>query len=153
MSDPASGHGHPSPANALTPNRAVNAWSPEYVEQLYAAWKADPASVGETWNQFFLGFDLGIQRPVEAEPGAAAPTAAGGADPAQSKVDALVAAYRTLGHLGADLDPLGTTRPLPKELTIESFGLTAADLARTFATGTLPIGPTATLGEIVAFLQ
>ena len=153
MSDPASGHGHPSPANALTPNRAVNAWSPEYVEQLYAAWKADPASVGETWNQFFLGFDLGIQRPVEAEPGAAAPTAAGGADPAQSKVDALVAAYRTLGHLGADLDPLGTTRPLPKELTIESFGLTAADLARTFATGTRPIGPTATLGEIVAFLQ
>ncbi|MFM9170373.1 MAG: hypothetical protein ACKOTD_09725, partial [Phycisphaerales bacterium] len=36
---------------------------------------------------------------------------------------------------------------------MSAFGLGGADLARTFSTGTLPIGPSATLADIVAFLQ
>ncbi|MFM8872883.1 MAG: 2-oxoglutarate dehydrogenase E1 subunit family protein, partial [Phycisphaerales bacterium] len=125
----------------------MNAWSPEYVEAMHAAWKADPASVDASWNQFFLGYELGTERPADAA------TPSGGADPAQSKVDALIEAYRRLGHLGADLDPLGTKRPMPESLALSAFGLGGADLARTFSTGTLPIGPSATLADIVACLQ
>ena len=147
MSDPATGSGSAPHAPLASTGRAVNAWSPEYVEAMHAAWKADPASVDASWNQFFLGYELGTERPAEAAP------AAGGADPAQSKVDALVEAYRRLGHLGADLDPLGTKRPMPESLALSAFGLGGADLARTFSTGTLPIGPSATLADIVAFLQ
>jgi 2-oxoglutarate dehydrogenase E1 component len=145
MSD-TSGHGQTKNAPLASTGRAVNAWSPEYIEGLHAAWKADPASVGESWNQFFLGFELGLDRPAAAAEG-------GTADAAQSKVDALVDAYRRLGHLGAQLDPLGTVRPMPKELALSEFGLTGSDLTRTFECGTLPIGPRATLGDIVDFLQ
>jgi 2-oxoglutarate dehydrogenase E1 component len=157
MSDPApSGHRANLPAA-----QAVNGWSSAFVEDLYGKWKADPASVGESWNQFFLGFDLGAARPAPvataapgARPPAGAPSGEGAADiRAQQAVDALVEAYRTLGHLAADLDPLGSTRGPRPELALEAFGLTAADLPRHFATGTLPIGPTASLEAIVAFLQ
>jgi 2-oxoglutarate dehydrogenase E1 component len=148
MSD-ASGHGSNQHAPLASAGRAVNAWSPEYIEQMHAAWKADPSSVGDSWNQFFLGFELGLDRPA-----ASADTAStGGADPSQSKVDALIEGYRRLGHLGAQLDPLGTVRPMPKELALSEFGLTGTDLPRTFSCGTLPIGPRATLADIVSFLQ
>jgi 2-oxoglutarate dehydrogenase E1 component len=145
MSD-TSGHGHRQNAPLASTGRAVNAWSPEYVEAMHAAWRKDPASVGESWNQFFLGFELGLERPAAAAEG-------GTADAGQSKVDALIEAYRRLGHLGASLDPLGTVRPMPKELALSEFGLTGTDLTRAFDCGTLPIGPRATLGDIVDFLQ
>ncbi len=148
MADPAPGHASPRPASLASTGRAVNGWAPEYVEAMHAAWSADRASVDPSWNQFFLGYELGLERP--------APTAAGsatGADPAQSKVDALIEAYRRNGHLGATLDPLGTPRPMPQLLALSAFGLGGGDLTRTFATNGLPIGATATLADIVAFLQ
>lgn len=177
MSEPApSGHRPSLPAA-----QAVNGWSSAFVEDLYGKWKADPASVGESWNQFFLGFDLGAVRPapigtgagggagagVGTSAGAITATGTSSAAPSdahaltggvadvrtQQAVDALVEAYRTLGHLAADLDPLGTTRGPRPELALETFGLTTADLPREFATGTLPIGPMATLEGIVAFLR
>ena len=149
MSD-TSGHESNKNASLASTGRAVNAWSPEYIEEMHAAWQRDPASVGDSWNQFFLGFELGLDRPAAAEGTTAA---AGGADPAQSKVDALIEAYRRLGHLGATLDPLGTVRPMPQELALSEFGLTGSDLPKTFTTGSLPIGARATLADIVAFLQ
>ena len=149
MSD-TSGHESNTNASLASTGRAVNAWSPEYIEEMHAAWQRDPASVGDSWNQFFLGFELGLDRPAAAEGTTAS---AGGADPAQSKVDALIEAYRRLGHLGATLDPLGTVRPMPQELALSEFGLTGSDLPKTFNTGSLPIGARATLADIVAFLQ
>ena len=142
------GTGPNLPAPLASTGRAVNAWSPEYVDAMHAAWTADPSSVDASWNQFFLGYELGLGRPVGAAP-------AGGAeaDPAQSKVDALIEGYRRLGHLGASLDPLGTERPVPQDLALSAFGLGGAELTRTFATNGLPIGATATLADIVAFLQ
>ncbi len=167
MSEPASGHGHPASASQQSPRQSVNGWSSDYIEQLYDAWKADPASVDASWNQLFMGFDLGVAR--AAQPAGAGGSAAGGTaggastggaggagsagDETQCKVDALIAAYRRLAHLGADLDPLGTTRPMPAELDLSVFGLAEADLTRVFATGTLPIGARATLADIIAFLN
>lgn len=169
MSDPASGHvGRPSASHS------VNSWSGEYIDQLYSQWKADPASVGESWNQFFQGFDLGYAR-LEEEGGtghaatagtrtagatstagtASAGTASAGTAPLskQRAVDALVQAYRNLGHLKADLDPLGTTRPGTSALTLEAHGLSQADLQQTFDPGTLPLDGPATLAQIVACLE
>lgn len=58
MSD-TSGHETNKNASLASTGRAVNAWSPEYIEQMHAAWQRDPAGVGDSWNQFFLGFELG----------------------------------------------------------------------------------------------
>ena len=155
MSD-SSGHGQTPHSPLASTGRAVNAWSPEYIEQMHAAWLRDAGSVGDSWNQFFLGFELGLDRPAKSTAGASAATgtdAAGTSHAAQPKVQALIDAYRRLGHLGATLDPLGTVRPKPQELALSAFGLTGNDLTTTFDTGTLPMGPRATLSEIIEFLQ
>jgi 2-oxoglutarate dehydrogenase E1 component len=172
MSDPASGH-----RASTSASQSVNGWSSEYIEQLYMQWRSDPAALGESWNQFFLGFDLGTARPtVEnaapvdaaasrlitrgplADPSATQETTGSKAESfvsshKQQAVDGLIAAYRMLGHLAADLDPLGTQRQAPRELTLAAFGLSEHDLDRTFATGTLPLGENARLRDILTLLQ
>ena len=49
----------------------------------------------------------------------------------------LIRNYRTRGHLIAKLDPLGLPRPTPPELGIDFYGLTDADLDKTFSTRTI----------------
>jgi len=72
----------------------------------------------------------------------------------QEKVAELINAYRIRGHLFANLDPLGLLRPPPAELDLEHFGLSEADLDKTFATGDFAPGLSElTLREIVARLR
>ena len=155
MSD-SSGHGQPPHSPLASTGRAVNAWSPEYIEQMHAAWLRDAGSVGDSWNQFFLGFELGLERPAKSAAGAdntGGADATGAGSSAQPKVQALIDGYRRLGHLGATLDPLGTVRPMPQDLALSAFGLTGNDLDKTFDTGSLPMSPRATLSDIIGFLQ
>ena len=139
--------------------QSVNGWQPDFVEALYAEFKADPASVAPEWRQFFLGFELGLSTEGTAPaagtpaPAPAAAPRAGGLDPDQRKVDELILRYRTYGHLAAQLDPLGTTRPFPDDLTLEAVGLGDDALARAFDPGTLPLDNPSPLAEIVACLE
>ncbi|MBM4113619.1 MAG: 2-oxoglutarate dehydrogenase E1 component, partial [Phycisphaerae bacterium] len=71
----------------------------------------------------------------------------------QSKVDSLIYNYRDLGHLAAELDPLGSERPFPEQLTLESFGLSDGDLHREFDPGSLPLENPAPLAEIASLLE
>jgi 2-oxoglutarate dehydrogenase E1 component len=66
----------------------------------------------------------------------------------------LMRSYRILGHLAADLDPLGLMQPLEHpELQIEFYGFSAADLDQViFLDGELGL-ESATLGEIVRLLR
>lgn len=83
----------------------------------------------------------------------------------QHKVDALVEAYRELGHLYAHINPLGSYMPpnlryawitqhgIGKELDPATYGLTESDLDQVF---TAPVSfdpPRATLREIIARLD
>jgi 2-oxoglutarate dehydrogenase E1 component len=142
--------------------QSVNGWQPGFIEDLYGRFKADPDSVGPEWRQFFLGFELGTTLEsgtstagdaAGARPAPVAALAAGGLDPDQRKVDELVLRYRTFGHLAAQLDPLGTTRPFPDDLTLEAVGLGDDALARSFDPGTLPLDNPAPLSDIVACLE
>ncbi len=107
-----------------------------FVEDLYHAWLADPGSVEESWRRYFerLPRATGVA-PAPAgfrphRPDGAGPEAAEAAEAAfQAKVGRLVQAYREYGHLRADLDPLALVRPAERP-SIESFGLTEADLGR-----------------------
>jgi 2-oxoglutarate dehydrogenase E1 component len=72
----------------------------------------------------------------------------------QERVAELINAYRIRGHHFANIDPLGMLQPPPDELSIEHFGLTEADLDKTFATGDFAPGASElTLREIIARLQ
>jgi 2-oxoglutarate dehydrogenase E1 component len=71
----------------------------------------------------------------------------------QANVLQLINAYRSSGHLLADIDPLNMTSHVDAELDLENFGLTIWDLDREFITGGLHGEKTATLRRILGILR
>ena len=144
---PQQGSSKPDPAPGAESGRAVNAYSPDYIEGLYLQWKQDAASVGEDWNRFFLGFELG----QDAGGGGSEPIST--AHSLQGRVDSLIYHYRDIGHLAANLDPLGIDRPFPRSLTLETFTLSDANLDESFDPGTLPLPNPTPLRKIIELLE
>ncbi len=71
----------------------------------------------------------------------------------QANVLQLINAYRTRGHLLADIDPLNMAPIHASELDLENFGLTIWDLDREFITGGLHGEKTASLRRILEILR
>ena len=138
---------------------SVNGWQGDYIQALYEQWASDPDSVEPDWRQFFAGFDLGCRvAPTAGDIESPRSFAAAGSSDTinyhkQSNVDALIYHYRDIGHLAADLDPLGTRRPFPDQLQLESFELSDADLDQWFDPGNLPLPSPSRLRDIVDFLR
>ncbi|MCA9295671.1 MAG: hypothetical protein KC983_04125, partial [Phycisphaerales bacterium] len=133
---------------------AINSWNADYVDELYAQWRKDPGSVDAEWHPFFRGFDLGVARtPGELGQGDRTDDESHVAYSKQGRVDSLIYHYRDIGHLAAELDPLGTKRPDPAQLTLESFDLSTSDLGTVFDPGHLPLGGPRPLGEIIDWLR
>lgn len=95
-----------------------------YIAEAYDAFKRDPASVDESWRQFFRfaeglgGKSPSVQGPLRE---ATLRTAAGAA--------ALLDAIRAYGHLAVGIDPLGSPPAGSPELSPENHGITEAQLA------------------------
>ncbi|GDY05264.1 2-oxoglutarate dehydrogenase subunit E1 [Phycisphaerae bacterium] len=163
--------GHDKLESSSPARQSINGWDAAFVDSLFAQWSRDPESVDPAWRQFFAGFELGLARPVPAPKGiAAGATAVVGSSAtsatsnastadapsgweAQGNVDVLIHRYREFGHLAAQLDPLGTTRPFPDVLTLESAGLGDEHLGMMFSAGSVPIASPAALGDIIAQLE
>ncbi len=132
----------PSPSSS--PENLALLANSDYVEELYGQWQQDPSSLSEEWRLFFSGFDLAY-RPSG--------TVASERAADQSKVASLIFAYRNVGHLIAELDPLGqneTTHPL---LELETYGLGDEHLDEIFDSGHLGGPQQLTLREIQSVLQ
>jgi 2-oxoglutarate dehydrogenase E1 component len=136
------------------------------LESLYQQWKADPASVDASWNSFFAGFELGCQQPPKRGPADGSNARANGAAPVldqtpagaadrrkQARVDALVGAYRRLGHSVAKLDPLNLRKRTTPELTLEYMKLTDGDLDQEFEFIVGGKTTVKTLRDIIALMQ
>ncbi|UGB36895.1 2-oxoglutarate dehydrogenase E1 component [Frateuria soli] len=120
----------------------------DYVEQLYESWLADPASVTADWAGYFESFKgRGSDTPhsaVIARIEAAQKqrrTAGAPVDDAHARKQAgvlrLLTAYRSRGHLAADLDPLGLANKMEApDLGLAFHGLSEADLDTEFDCGT-----------------
>src|SRR5690606_41025235 len=111
--------GNPEPPQSVqSTGLAVNGWNGEYIDALYDQWREEPESVEPQWRHFFAGFEIGY-RPAVASAEVSLPIRgsralhAGHPPTKQSCVDALIYHYRDIGHLAAELDPLGTRRPFP----------------------------------------
>jgi len=154
-----------------------------FIEDLYARYAADPASVEDSWRRFFaeLGDDARAileeargaswspqaapdgtaekapARPTEARPSAA--PAIGEAEAHRATRDSLrvlmlIRAYRVRGHLIANLDPLGLEgEKHHPELDPASYGFTEADYDREFFIDGVLGHETATLREILSILK
>ena len=131
------------------------------LDALYTQWKRDPASVDAQWGAFFSGFELGCQQlPKPTEGKAAAPvatstaaTTAGYQWQKQSKVDALVSAYRRLGHQQAKIDPLNLRKRTTPELVLSYVGLAESDLETSFEIIWAGRPTTMTLETIIGLLK
>jgi 2-oxoglutarate dehydrogenase E1 component len=132
------------PTVGLSPDSVALLASSEYVEQMYERWRRDPKSLGEEWRYFFAGFDLAYR-----------PTGAVAAERAaeQSQVASLIFAYRSIGHLIAQLDPLGDNLQTHPLLELAHFELGDEHLDKVFDTGHLGGPRQATLREIIAHLE
>ncbi len=99
-----------------------------YIAEVFESYRRDPASVDESWRQFFrFAENLGGARTG----GGAASTPAADASELKKVAAAasLVDSIRAYGHLAAQIDPLGNTPPGTPELTPEFHGLSDEDLA------------------------
>ncbi len=162
----------------------------DFVEQLYESWKTDPDSVPDDWASIFESFaangGMSVSKAAARYAASVAvptttttgvPAGAPAAAPAtvrdytqtyvykQGRVDSLVWAYRDVGYLYANLNPLHGY--LPPELeylakTVEgaygslepqSFGLTEEDLDTEFRSGRNLTPAKGTLREILASLK
>ncbi|GLC24021.1 2-oxoglutarate dehydrogenase E1 component [Roseisolibacter agri] len=127
-----------------------------YIAEAFEAYRRDPASVDESWRQYFQTAEAlaGIVG------GARATGAAGGgaADPdllrKAAAAAALVQGIREHGHMAVQLDPLGSAPLGARELTPEYYGITEADLALVPATALgFDDGRFATAADVVAMLR
>ena len=110
--------------------------NPEYVEALYRDYLRDPASVDERWAMVFAGYDL-------ARSGAKA----------GPEIADLVHSYRELGHLVADLDPLGGSPREHPLLRLSELGFSDHDLDRLVDWAPFKGGSRGAMRELVAALS
>ncbi len=114
------------------------------LDENYARWRSDPASVDATWSAFFEGFELGAVQ---------AGSAPESADHFQSEVDAIVYAYRKLGHTVAHLDPLAKVTLQQPLLDPEHFGFKEGDLEKTVCSKFFQGGRKMKLREMISLLK
>ena len=101
-----------------------------YIEDMYARYKKDPVSVDEGWRKFFEGVEFA------SGPGISAGAGAGSHD--EAKVEAWINAFRRLGHLSADLNPLAEKPALRDDMKAEAHGLDHVSDSEVFHPANLP---------------
>ena len=95
-----------------------------YIAEAYEAFQRDPASVDESWRQFFRVVEqLAGRAPAQAGYDAALLRKAAGAA-------SLLWAIQRHGHLAVQIDPLGSPPQGAAELKPEFHGITEADLSQ-----------------------
>ena len=123
--------------------------SAEYIDQLYEAFCEDPELVSREWRSFFYGFEHGA-----GDSGESPAAMSRQASARHSGVERLFMAYRLLGHLYADLDPLGLAeRRRPKELDPSYYGLAASDLEQPVSMVSIDAERDLPVAEVVDILE
>ena len=153
-SAPAHASTAPSPNDSFLSGSAAN-----YIDEMYMQWKRDPTSVHVSWQVYFRNVESGdmpianaFTPPPTIVPSSAA-TVLGSVNVGYHdlsevtnhlKVQLLVRAYQARGHHKAQIDPLGIRNEdkgkgfgniRPKELSLDHYGFTDADLDTEYALG------------------
>lgn len=141
-----------------------------YLEGLYETYLKTPEALAPEWQKYFA--DLSTQtntdvshddirryfEKIAKQPAAAMPSQKAGVarEDKQEKVVDLISAYRSLGHLQANIDPLGLYKGIHNPtLDLSYYGFTDADLKTVFNTATFEglNKSSATLSEIYETLR
>jgi 2-oxoglutarate dehydrogenase E1 component len=146
------------------PNLLELAGNLAFVDEIFAAWRANPSSVDASWRRLFEngtfpaaethttnGHTNGTNGIVSVAPSGAPTTG----ETRFGGLFGLIHAYRARGHLEARLDPLDhLPRPAYPDLDPRVWGFTDADLDRDMPGGTMyGLDQPATLREIMQRLR
>ena len=117
-----------------------------FIEELYEQYLANPDSLPAQWRNYFESLQgsgdvphSAVLAAVQAQARQARFSSGGDEEMAlkQTAVGKLVTAYRSRGHLHANLDPLGMSeKPSAPDLELANYGLSVADLQREFPAST-----------------
>ncbi|MEJ2725815.1 MAG: 2-oxoglutarate dehydrogenase E1 component, partial [Deltaproteobacteria bacterium] len=130
----------------------------QYLEELYQEWENDPQTVPQDWDHFFSN-NL-IQRDQKPQPQETDQLTY-----KQSRVNSLIWAYRDIGYIFANLNPLGnyrtpeleymylTMKGVYQNLELEDFKLDEEDLDRVFYYGREKNQSPKSLREIIKKLK
>ncbi|MFC3549635.1 2-oxoglutarate dehydrogenase E1 component [Lysobacter cavernae] len=138
-----------------------------YIEDLYEQYLVSPDSVEPKWKAYFDGFkgreagDVPHSAVIDAiaVAGKAAArglvsVASGAGDERERQVGKLITAYRSRGHLGANIDPLGLLdKPDAPDLQLGFHRLSESDLGGEFSTGGVAGHDRMKLGDLFALLK
>jgi len=97
---------------------------PNYIDQIYKDYIADPASVEEGWRVFFEGFEFGNQPNGSS--------VAVGSEPVSKKdfsILSIIHGFRSRGHLLSTTNPIRSRRDRKPHLDLADYGLTEKDLS------------------------
>ena len=135
-------------------------WNEALIDDNYEVWRQNPKAVSADWAAFFEGFELGCAKPQKngaapAEKAAETPRTGTGlaSSSLETRVEALVFYFRTLGHFGAKLDPLAEASPSVPALSTEELGFTAEDLDKTVSSRFFRDGRAMKLRDMIAELR
>jgi 2-oxoglutarate dehydrogenase E1 component len=149
---------------------ALGAPNADYVDSLYERYLEDPSSVSQQWRQYFDGIRADskdrahapvldyIGQVARLNGKFASAAAAGDANAIDAQKQAavlrLINAYRTRGHLQANLDPLGmASKHAVPDLALEFHGLSEADSETVFDAAILHGNTKRKLKDIVSMLK
>ena len=147
-----------------------------FLEELYESWLENHESVPSDWQEYFQAINGAESQIAPDFPAGVADAAARGSvawrgyaqqDPAfkQSRVDSLIWAYRDIGYLYANLNPLEgyrtpdleyskkTIRGIYETLDPKAFGLSEKDMDVEFSSGKYLKPERAPLKSIIQSLQ
>ena len=129
---------------------------PAYIENLYNDFAKDPATVNADMRKFFEGFDFavsnGINNNVNSIPPLAGETQI--VDwMSEIRVYRIILGYRNKGHLLADTNPIRPRKDRGANIELAFYGLSEADLDKTFNAGNLIGLGITTLRNILAHLE
>jgi len=129
-----------------------------YIDELYKSYQQDPASVDNSWQKFFEGFEFSQLKTNGKSNGSpvssTTPVAGDSSDISKEiKVSKLIHAYRSRAHLLSKTNPVRTRKDRQPRLELADFGLADSDLETVFQAGDeLGIG-TAKLKDIISTLK
>lgn len=117
-----------------------------YVEETYKKYQADPNSVESSWRHFFEGMDFAA--------GLYAKLPAVKPESSDLRIYHLIQAYRTYGHLLAQINPIATAvSKEPPELNLQTLGFSEKEMDASFPTCGFLKEEKAPLKKIVAALK
>jgi 2-oxoglutarate dehydrogenase E1 component len=151
----------------MNPGSLPNDLNLPFVEELYSQYLRNPSEVSEEWREFFqeMGDEerpspgpsfrpFSLFNPPDGKAGRGLAAVQEAAEfSLQDRVDQLLRAYRTRGHMIAQLDPLGLPRPTPPELDPAFYGFEEEHMDRLFSCETLHQDGQLPLGEIILRLR